>query len=131
MSADGDAQLAATAASPEGTLLPSQGDLDDVLQETDPWAQGRGSGAARMTGGAATEAPHPEDIPSFERRRGQGAQAENAPTFAQVTLPAQDQPAWYMLSVFSVPSASRLPKLSSTLMWSGSLVFSGIQFISF
>ena len=91
MSADGDAQPAAMAASPEGTLLPSQGDLDDVLQETDPWAQGRGSGTARMTGGAATDAPPLEGVPSFERRRGQGSQAPFAPTFAQVTLPAQDQ----------------------------------------
>ena len=86
MSMEDEAQPAALAA--------SSGDVDEVndpLQESDPWGQG-GRGTARTTSGAS-DSELPQGIPTFGRRRGQGQQASqaSAPTYAQITLPAQDQ----------------------------------------
>ena len=58
-------------------------DDDDPLQQRDPWNRAASSGIS--AGGANDTLP--QGIPSFGRRRGQG----EARSFAQVTLPAQDQ----------------------------------------
>ncbi len=58
-------------------------DDDDPLAHSDPWA----GGPSRESRGNADEVL-PQGIPSFGRRRGQPTEARS---FAQVTLPAQDQ----------------------------------------
>ena len=86
MSMDNEAQPAALAAS-----LGDEDEVNDPLQEWDPWGEG-GRGTARTTSGAS-DSELPQGIPTFGRRRGQGQQASqaSAPTYAQVTLPVQDQ----------------------------------------
>ena len=86
MSMDNEAQPAALAAS-----LGDEDEVNDPLQEWDPWGEG-GRGTARTTSGAS-DSELPQGIPTFGRRRGQGQQASqaSAPTYAQITLPVQDQ----------------------------------------
>ena len=88
MSMDNEAQPAALAAS-----LGDEDEVSDPLQEWDPWGGGGGGGGTARTTSGASDSELPQGIPTFGRRRGQGQQASqaSAPTYAQITLPVQDQ----------------------------------------